>query len=110
MFNVELYDNINNIYSRQINKLEYLYNRYNIKLEEVSIKKDLQTNIINSFGFGYKSNRAFKKIKGFMYNDKIVNLSKCVVKFKSNINSIIFYSNLNWSGKLNVMICSPYLL
>jgi pre-mRNA-splicing factor ATP-dependent RNA helicase DHX15/PRP43 len=110
MFNAELYDNINNIYSRQINKLEYLYNRYNIKLEEVSIKKDLETNIINSFGFGYKSNRAFKKIKGFMYNDKIVNLSKCVVKFKSNINSIIFYSNLNWSGKLNVMICSPYLL
>jgi pre-mRNA-splicing factor ATP-dependent RNA helicase DHX15/PRP43 len=109
MFNVELYDNINNIYSRQINKLEYLYNRYNIKLEEVSIKKDLEKNIINSFGFGYKSNRAFKKIKGFMYNDKIVNLSKCVVKFKSNINSIIFYSNLNWSGKLNVMICSPYL-
>ena len=110
IFNVELYDNINNIYSRQINKLEHLYNRYNIKLEEVLKKKDLETNIINSFGFGYKSNRAFKTIKGFMYNDKIVNLSKCIVKFKSNLNSIIFYSNLNWSGKLNVMICSTYLL
>lgn len=109
MFKVELYDSINNIYSKQIDKLEHIYSQYNIKLDEVK-KKDFETNVINSFGYGLKSNRAFKSAQGYKYNDKLVDLTKCVVKFKPTINSIIFYSNLNWSGKLNIMICSPYLL
>lgn len=109
IFNIELYDNINNIYSKQIEKLELIYSRYNIKLNEVK-KKNFETNIINSFGYGYKSNRAFKSSQGYKYNDKLVDLNKCIVKFKPTVSSIIFYSNLNWSGKLNLMICSPYLL
>jgi pre-mRNA-splicing factor ATP-dependent RNA helicase DHX15/PRP43 len=109
MFNIGLYNGINDIYSKQIDKLEYIYSRYDIKLDEIK-KKDFETNIINSFGYGYKSNRAFKSSQGYKYNDKLVNLTKCIVKFKPNISSIIFYSNLNWSGKLNLMICSPYLL
>lgn len=109
MFNIELYDMISNIYSRQIEKLERMYSRYGINLD-MEKKNDFETNIINSFGYGYKSNRAFKSAHGYKYNDKLVDLSKCVVKFKSTTNSIIFYSNLNWLGKLNIMICSPYLL
>ena len=109
IFNIELYDTINDIYSKQIDKLEFIYSRYDIKLDEVK-KKDFETNIINSFGYGYKSNRAFKSAQGYKYNDKLVDMTKCVVKFKPTTSSIIFYSNLNWSGKLNIMICSPYLL
>lgn len=113
IFDLELYDSITNIYSRQIDKLEYLYSRYNIPLDTQIVKKDFLTNIINSFSYGYKTNRAFKSSQGYKYNGMLVDLSKCVIKFNSNPNppnSIIFYSNLNWSGRLNLTICSPYLL
>lgn len=109
LFNLELYSQIENIYSRQIDKINYIYSKFNIGLNEVK-KKDFDTNIINSFGYGYKSNRAFKSSQGYKYNGLKADLSKCVVKFKPNTNSIIFYSNLNWSNKLNLIICSPYLL
>lgn len=109
IFDLELFDEITNIYSKQIEKIEKIYSKYNIKLLEVK-KNDFETNIINSFGYGYKSNRAFKSSKGFKYNNKLIDLSKSLVEFKHTTNSIIFYSNLNWSGRLNVMICSPYLL
>jgi HrpA-like RNA helicase len=109
IFNLILFDNITNIYLRQINKLEYIYSKYNIKLDDIK-KKNLNTNIINSFCYGYKTNRAFKSSQGFKYNYKVVDLSKCLVKFNSNVNSIIFYSNLYWFNKLNIFICSPYLL
>jgi len=109
IFNLELVNQINDIYSRQIERLEQMYSRFNIGLKEVK-KKDFETNIINSFGYGYKSNRAFKSSMGYKYNGILVDLSKCVIKFKPEINSIIFYSNLNWSKKLNITICSPYLI
>ena len=109
MYNLELIDSINSIYSRQIERLEQMYSKFDIKLDNVR-KKDFETNIINSFGYGYKSNRAFKSSKGFKYNGILVDLSKCTIKFKPTTNSIIFYSNLNWSGRLNIMICSPYLI
>lgn len=107
IFDIELYNTIINIYSKQIEKLESVYSQFNITLQEIK-KKNFEINIINSFGFGYKSNRAFKSSKGYKYNDKIVDLTKCIVNLTST--SIIFYSNLNWSGKLNLMFCSPYLL
>ena len=109
IFNLELINQINDIYSRQIERLEQMYSNFDIKLKEVK-KKDFETNIINSFGYGYKSNRAYKSSRGFKYNDILVDLSKCVIKFKPDTNSIIFYSNLNWSGRLNITICSPYLI
>jgi HrpA-like RNA helicase len=109
MFNLELINKIDIIYSRQIDRLEQMYSKFDIKLNEVK-KKNFETNIIYSFGFGYKSNRAFKSSKGFKYNGILVDLSKCIIKFKPTTNSIIFYSNLNWSGQLNIMICSPYLM
>lgn len=109
IFNLELFDSIQNAYSRQIEKLESLYERFDIKLDEIK-KKDLKTNIINSLAYGYKTNRAFKSSQGFKYNDKLVDLGKCLIKPQPNISSIFFYTNLSWSGKLNIMICSPYLI
>jgi HrpA-like RNA helicase len=109
IFNLKLFDSIQNAYSRQIEKLESLYERFNIKLDEFK-KKDLNTNIIKSLAYGYKTNRAFKSSQGFKYNDKVVDLSKCIIKPKSNYSSIFFYTNLTWSGKINIMICSPYLI
>ena len=109
IFNLELFDSIQNAYSRQIEKLESIYLKFDIKINNVK-KKDLKSNIINSLAFGYKTNRAFKSSKGFKYNDILVDLGKCIIKPKQNTSSIFFYTNLAWSGKLNLMICSPYLL
>ena len=111
IFNLELIDSIQTAYSRQIEKLENIYSRYNIKLPEVK-KKDFNTNIINSFGYGYKSNRAFKSSQGYKFNGALVDLNKSLIKHgdKDKVNSVIFYSNLYWYGKLNLVICSPYLL
>lgn len=108
IFNLELIDSIQSAYSRQLEKLEYIYSRYDIKLPEVK-KKDFNTNIINSFGYGYKSNRAFKSSRGYKFNGILVDLNKSLIKQGDKLDSIIFYSNLNWSGKLNITICSPYL-
>ena len=110
IFNMKLFDSIQSAYSRQLNKLENIYSRYNIKLDEI-INKDFNTNIINSFGFGYKSNRVYKSSKGYKFNGLLVDLNKSIIKPGNNkTNSIIFYSNLYWSCKLNLVICSPYLL
>jgi hypothetical protein len=64
IFNLELFDSIQNAYSRQIEKLKSLYERFDIKLDEIK-KKDFNTNIIKSLAYGYKSNRAFKSLQGF---------------------------------------------
>jgi len=109
IFNLELINSIQSAYLRQLEKLENIYSRYDIKLLEVK-KKDFNTNIINSFCYGYKSNRAFKSSKGYKFNEMLVDLNKSFIKQGEKVNSIIFYSNLNWSGKLNITICSPYLL
>lgn len=109
IFNLELFDSIQSVYSRQLEKLERIYSRYNIKLDEIK-KKDFETNIINSFGYGYKSNRAFKSSQGYKFNGLLVDFKKSAIKPNDKINSIIFYSNLYLSGKLNISICSPYLL
>ena len=119
IFNMELFNTIESTYSRQIEKLDLIYSRFNYILKDIK-KTDSKSNsnsnskqgldIINSFGYGYKSNRAFKSAQGYKYNDKLVDLSKCVVKSKLTSPSIFFYTNLSWFGKLNLMICSPYLL
>lgn len=109
IFNLKLIDTIEFTYSRQLEKLEKIYSIYDIKLDEIK-KKDFNTNIINSFGYGYKFNRAFKSSKGYKFNGILVDLNKSIIKQGDKVNSIIFYSNLNWSGRLNILICSPYLL
>lgn len=109
LFNLELFDSIQYAYSKQLDKLEYIYSRYNIQVDEIK-KKDFNTNIINSFGYGYKFNRAFRSSNGYKFNGILVNLNKSIIYTDNVPHSIIFYSNLHWSGKLNISICSPYLL
>jgi len=109
IFNLDLFNSIQNTYSRQIDKLTGLFERFNIKIDDIK-KKTFNINLINSLAYGYKLNRAFKSSKGYKYNDKLVDLSKCVFSNKLNNSSIFFYSNLMWGGKLNIMICSEYLL
>jgi len=114
IFDLKLFDNITNAYLKQIDKLELVYSKYNIILNDIK-KQNSKISIINSFAYGYKTNRAFKfksskLFNEYKYNDLIINLSKCLVKFDSKTTSIFFYTNLLWGGKLNVMICSPYLL
>jgi HrpA-like RNA helicase len=109
MFNLELFDTIENTFNKQYDKIESIYSRFDYKLHEIS-KKNLNSNIINSFGFGYKSNRAFRSGDKYKYLDKPIDMSKSLVKDELKTPSIIFYANLQWFGKLSIMICSPYLL
>lgn len=109
IFDIELIKSINNAYSRQIDKIESLYKKFNIKLNNLN-NNNLETNIIKSLGYGYKYNSIFKSSQGYKFNDKFVDLSKCIIQPKKNCSTLFFYTNLSWSGKLYVMICSPYLL
>jgi hypothetical protein len=109
IFEIKKFNSINLTYQNQIDKLEKIYQKFSIAIDDIK-KYDFNKNIINSFGYGYKSNRVFRSNNGYKYNNIIVDLSKCTVKFDQTNQSIIFYLNLNWSNKLNIMICSPYLL
>lgn len=84
---------------------------YTVRTGTVVVSSTVQlhtysTNIINSFGYGYKFKRAFKSSNGYKFNGMLVDLNKSLIKQGDEVNSIIFYSNLNWSGKLNLTICS----
>lgn len=109
IFDLELFERIENNYNNQVNKIHNIYSKFNIGLDETK-KKDFNTNIIQSFNYGYKFNKAVKISGEFKYNGIKVDLSKCLIKFKSEIDSIIFYTNLKFSNKLNLMICSAFLL
>jgi hypothetical protein len=113
MFNLELYDMIENAYNKQIDKLEQIYSKYDYVLNDITKKKETKTNIIASFCYGYKTNRAFKTNNNYKFNDLKVDLSKCYFKKDfteiSSISSIIFYTNIYIQNKLNIMICSPYI-
>jgi pre-mRNA-splicing factor ATP-dependent RNA helicase DHX15/PRP43 len=107
IFNIQLFKKIEQIYSNQIDKLEKLYNKYDIKIDVN--KKDLDKNIIQAFNFGYKEFRAYRVGNEFKYNGLKCNLDKAEFKF-TNFSSIIFYSNINVNNKFNISICSPYIL
>lgn len=107
-FNIKLVDNISHIYNSQLSKMEKIFRRYNYILEDI-VKKDMTINIICSFNFGLKSNRAFRNNNMFKYNNMNCELSKSYFKF-DKYSSIVFYSNLLINGKLNVSIVSPFLL
>jgi len=89
-----------------------MYEKYNIKLENENITKEansINTHIIHSINYGYKYNRAIGLGSRYIYNNMVCDLSKGSLQFVK-IPSIIFYSNLFVNNKLNIMICSPYLL
>jgi len=107
VFNIELFNQIQQIYQNQINKLIKIYDKYAIKFGNVS-KEDAETNIIYSFNYGFKESRAFKSGDNFKFNEQVCNLDKALFSF-NKYSSIIFYSNINVNGKLNISIISPYL-
>ena len=112
LFNMELFESVENLYKRNVNKLFSLYSKFNIKIDNVN-QKDFDSNIIYSFNYGYKLNMAkFSKSKSnFYYNGTQADLKKCLFADKLiRYPNIIFSSNLNWENKLNIIICSPYLL
>lgn len=108
IFNLELFYGIQKIIEKQYDKIKSIYSRFDYGIKVT--KKNLNTNIINSFGYGYKFNRAFKSGDKYRYLDKQVDLTKCIVVNELTSPAIIFYTNLQWFGKLSLMICSPYLL
>ena len=108
IFNLKLFNDIAKLYDNQIGKMEKIFNKRKIVLEDVK-KNELNQAVICAFNYGLKSNRGFKSGLGFKYNDVICDLSKSTFKF-DKYSSIVFYSNLFINGKLNISIVSPWLL
>ncbi len=108
IFNLELYKQIEQIYSNQVDKMLKIYSRYNIEISGIK-KQDLDTNVICAFNYGYKSNRAFRRGQIYKFDNLTCNLDRVVFDY-SKYQSIIFYSNVLVNGKFNIGICSPYLL
>ena len=110
-FNLKLINEINYGYKNQIDKLVKIYDNYAIKIENINtnIDTNIHIHIIHSFNYGYKFNRAFRSGLNYKFNNIICDLSKSIIKFDKQ-SSIIFYLNRLYNGKLNIMICSPYLL
>jgi HrpA-like RNA helicase len=107
IFNIELFNQIEQVYQNQVNKLVKIYDKYAINFSNVS-KEDAETNIIYSFNYGFKESRAFKSGGIFKFNDLVCNLDKAFFNYEKYA-SIVFYSNINVNGKLNISIISPYL-
>ena len=107
-YDIHLFNNITKLYDNQINKMDKIFNKRKIILDDVN-KKEMNHNVICSFNYGLAYNRAFKSKSGFKYNDIICDLSKSVFKY-DKFSSIVFYSNLFINGKLNVVIISPWKL
>lgn len=108
LFDIKLFNDIGKLYDNQIEKMEKIFKKYDIKIEDI-IKKEMNYNVICAFNYGLKLNRAFKSGGNYKYNDMICDLSKCTFKY-DKYTSIIFYSNLYINGKLNITIVSPWLL
>lgn len=107
IFNLELYKQIEQVYSNQIDKITRIYEKANISIDLE--KKDLDHNIICAFNYGFKVNRAFRRSKEFKFNNITCNLDKVIFDYTA-YSSIIFYSNIMVNGKFNIAICSPFLL
>jgi pre-mRNA-splicing factor ATP-dependent RNA helicase DHX15/PRP43 len=109
IFNLDLFKQIEQVYSKQIDKITRIYEKANISIDVE--KKDLDHNVICAFNYGYKTNRAFRRGKEFKFNNINCNLDKLVFDYStSTYSSIIFYSNIMVNGKFNIGICSPFLL
>jgi HrpA-like RNA helicase len=107
IFNIKLFKQIKKIYKNQIDKIFNIYKKFNISFKTKN--KNLNTNIIYSFNFGFKNNLASKNNQNFIYNKLNCNLTKSVFDFKK-YDKIIFYLNLYYNNKFSIFICSPYLL
>ncbi len=107
IFNLELFKQIEQVYSNQIDKITRIYEKANISIDVN--KKDLDSNVICAFNYGYKANRAFRRGKEFKYQNQTCNLDRVVFDYSKYV-SITFYSNVLVNGKFNIGICSPYLL
>ncbi|AYV80143.1 MAG: HrpA-like RNA helicase [Gaeavirus sp.] len=107
IFNIKLFNDIFKIYNNQLEKMFKEYDAYNIKIDV--IKKDSDVDVINSFNYGYKMNKVSRQGDKFKYNDIPCDLSKSVFTY-DKYKSIVFYSNLFINNKLNIVVCSPWLL
>lgn len=108
IFDLELYNDITRLYDNQIEKMERIFKKRKIQIEDIK-KKDMAQNVICSFNYGLKFNRAFKSGDGFKYNEVMCDMTKSPFKY-NKYSSIVFYSNLYINGRLNVSIISPWLL
>jgi pre-mRNA-splicing factor ATP-dependent RNA helicase DHX15/PRP43 len=109
IFNFGLVDSINKLFNKQYEKIKKLFDQHQVKLDDVKIDKNHTKNIIYCFNYGYRANKAYRSGGIFKYNDTVCDLSKSHFDYKKE-NSLIFYLNLYISGRLNIMICSPFLL
>lgn len=111
IFNKKIIDKISSQYKRQINKLYDVYKEKAIKIStfgNTDNNSDDDKQIILSFNYGYKMNKAYNKNGDFYYNKMKCDMSKAKFKY-DKCSTIIFYSNVFYR-KLNISIVSPFIL
>jgi len=111
LFNNNFVNNITKIFNTKLQQLLFVYNKFNIKISNIKkiSNNDSRSNIIYCFNFGYINNRSFRSKNKFIYNNLTCNITNTTIKF-DKYSSIIFYFNVFINGKLNISICSPFLL
>lgn len=102
--NVVLIEKITHFYEKNNRKLYDIYKKFNIKIEIDIDDKDIENNIINSFNYGFRYNKAIRENRDFYYNNLLCDLTKNIYKFE-NKKQIIFYTGMLINNKIKLFIC-----
>lgn len=112
-YNLELFGHIQHLYERQLGIMKKIYSGYGLSMDGFVTGTGTDndyTRIVKSFSFGYKTHCANRSGTHYKYNGLTGHMNKkSIVKFNSSVPTVIFYSNMSYMGKLNLVICSEYI-
>lgn len=104
LFNSKLCNDIDKLYHKNMKNTHKIYRKYNYKLESIEELDSDEDKIIQCFKYGFNSNTAIKKKDKFYFNNLECKLDTYINT--KNVNSIIFYSNVQIRDKLKISIIS----
>ena len=104
LFNSKLCNDIDKLYHKNYKNTHRVYRRYNYKLDSIEELDSDEEKIIQCFKYGFNSNTATKRKDKFYFNNLECKLDTYINT--KNVNSIIFYSNVQIRDKLKISIIS----
>lgn len=104
LFNSKLCNDVDKLYNKNMKNTHKVYRRYNYKLDSIEELDLDEDKIIQCFKYGFNSNIATKRKDKFYFNNLECKLDTYINT--KNINSVIFYSNVQIRDKLKISILS----
>lgn len=104
LFNSKLCNDVDKLYHKNMKNTHKVYRRYNYKLDSIEELDLNEDKIIQCFKYGFNSNIATKRKDKFYFNNLECKLDTYINT--KNINSVIFYSNVQIRDKLKISILS----